>query len=280
MSWEAPDDGRDLDRVVHLEAETAADIRRDHPDLVFRNEQGIGGKPAPQVVRRLRRCIERDIARDRIADRNVGPRLHRTAGDAVAVQHHLGHVSRLREGGFDDRLVAAIDLEHQVGAEIVVDHRSVRVERAGDVGDRGQRLVDHLYRLDAVIRDVRCLRDDRGDHIADMADLVGGEDRAQLFVHRPAIGKRHGVDAGQFPQTRRRPVRRGEDSEHTRQRGRGAGVDTVDLGVGVGAAHKRDPCAAGHLDVVDIVALAAQKPLVFAPPERLADIAHLGLPGF
>ena len=71
--------------------------------------------------------------------------------------------------------VAALDLEHQIGAEFLMQDRRVPIQRVGDVGDRGQRLVVDVDRLRRVLGVVACLGDHAADHIADMAHLVAGE---------------------------------------------------------------------------------------------------------
>ena len=158
---------------------------------------------------------------------------------------------RARERRRRRRAVAALDFEDQVGAELLVQHRRIRIEAARDVGDRRQGFVIDRDRLGAVDRRVAVVRDDGGHHVAHVVDLARGERRAQHLVHRPSVRERHRMDAGERAQPRRRPVLGGEHPEHARQRPGGARVDAPDPGMRVGRANEGDMRGAGGLDIVD-----------------------------
>src|SRR6185437_6834656 len=68
-----------------------------------------------------------------------------------------------------------------------------------------------------------------------------------------------------------------DDGEHAGQRERLAGVNVEDFGVGVGAAGDVHIEHAGQLDVVHIVAAAAQEAGVFLALDAMAHAAYLGL---
>ena len=271
-----PDHGRDLDREMGFQPEPAADIRRDHPELVLGHEERVFGEPAPQIMGRLAGRPQRDVPSRAVAFGEIGAGLQRGSGDAVGVERHRDHVMRPGEGRRRRLAVAALDLEDQVGAELLVQDRRVGIEAARDGGDRRQGIVVDRDRLGAVDRAVAVLGDHGGDHVADMVDLAGGERRAQHFVHRPSVGERHRVDAGQRPEPSRLPVGGGEHPEHPRQRRRRA-IDAADAGMGVGRAHEGDMRRAGGLDIVDEPTAPLEELVVLAAPQPLSDI-HFRVP--
>ena len=65
-------------------------------------------------------------------------------------------------------------------------------ERRLHVDDGGQRLVAHLDELRGVLGDVAVLRDHERDHLAHVADAVGGERPLGARLVRPGCGMRSG----------------------------------------------------------------------------------------
>jgi hypothetical protein len=92
----------------------------------------------------------------------------------------------------------------------------------------------------------------------------------QVAVHAAAIGHAHGDRAGQLGQV-------GEDQhvDDARPSARGTGVDDADAGVGVRAADDGQVQGPGPGDVGYEEAAAPYQPLVLAPLEALADVAHV-----
>ena len=184
---------------------------------------------------------------------------------------------RGRERGFRRRAVAALDLEDQVGAEPLVQHGRVLVQAARDVGDRGQGVVVDRDRLGAVERGITVVRDHRGHHVAHVMHLAGGERRAQHLVHRPPVGERHRVNAGEFAEPGRLPVLGGQHLQHARQRRRRARIDPVYAGMGVGRADEGDMGSPGRLDIVDEPPAPLEEFVVLPAPQPLSDI-HFSIP--
>ena len=169
-------------------------------------------------------------------------------------------------------LVAALDLEHQIAAEFLMQDGRALIKRPRDVGDRGQRVVIHVDGLGCVLRLIARFGDDACDHIAHMAHTVFGKQGAQRLVHGPTVGKRHRVDADQFAQPRRFPIGGGEHLEHAFHGGGARGRDIADGGVGMRAADEGRESHARQGHIVDIIAGPGQKTLVLAAAQGLAEI--------
>ena len=116
-------------REMAFQPEPAADIWRDHAELVLGNMERVLGEPALEIVRRLAGRPERDVAGRLVEFGQIGARFQRTAGDTVGIERQRDGAMRGRERGFRRRAVAALDLEDQVGDEPLVQHG--RVPRRG-----------------------------------------------------------------------------------------------------------------------------------------------------
>ncbi len=237
----ARDEGRDDRADVpgidgHLVAEPAADVRGDHPDLVFgqTRDEGVEGAVG---VRRLARRPQRELAGDPVV---VG---HGTAGfhrrrvhpgiDHLLPGDHVG----LRERGFGGGGVPGLPVEAVVvglALEVGADHRGLGCEGATDVDDRIEDVVLDVDEFEGVAGGVPVLGDDEGDLLALEADLVGGEDGLDV------------VGQGRHPgQALVREVGAGDDGPHLRVGLRGAGVDAEDLRVRDRGAQDRQVQHAG-----------------------------------
>ena len=86
---------------------------------------------------------------------------------------------RLGKSRIDGLLVTDRHVEQDVAGMVGPDLRRALLHRVGDAGNRRQRRPFHLDRLDRVARAVDGLRDHESRDIADMADLVLGEDRVR-----------------------------------------------------------------------------------------------------
>ena len=98
-------------------------------------------------------------------------------------------------GGF----VAAQNLVDLVGTQFIVHDRRADIERAAGIGIGRQRFVFHLDRVESVECLVAVFSDDGGNDVADVVDLFVGEGGTQDLAHRPPVGERHRVHAGEFP---------------------------------------------------------------------------------
>ncbi len=163
----------------------------------------------------------------------------------------------------DALAVRAFGLAGQVFAQ----HRRVRRPCAlcGSTSDR-QFLVLDLDQLDGVGGDVAVVGDDHRHLLHLEVDLLVGQHR----LHVAGQG-RHPV------QLQRLQVVGGEHRVHAGQRQGALLVDGLDAGVGVGAAHDVHEQHAGHLDVVDVVALALDEARVFLALAGAADALELVL---
>ncbi len=141
---------------VELRAEAAADVRRDHAQLVLADPEHAG-EDEPGDVRDLGRRVQGDPAAARLGDRAA--RLDRAPRGPVVHDPVLQHDVGLRERGVD---VAAGDrpLVGLVGSELLPDQRRTVLERGLGVDHNGLRVVvdDHLLcRIDDAVL-VACRR--------------------------------------------------------------------------------------------------------------------------
>ena len=229
------------DRSVHrraLAAEVAAHRHRVHADG-GRVHAHRGGDLASQHVRALvrRPYVRRAV---RVDGDGARVRLHVDVMLLLRDERVLEHAVRARERGLDVAVRPA-----SVGAEVgqgralrvherarvlrgvVVDERSVRRERLGDVEDGGQLLVLDLDERERLVRRVRRLRGDGGDALADEAHLVDGEDGQVAHEAPDPVGA----------------LRAGEDGTDAGHALGGGGVDAHDAGVGVRAPEHPAPQA-------------------------------------
>ena len=174
--------------------------------------------------------------------------------DAVSLGERLVDVAAL-----------VLDVREVVRLGAVVQERRVGSERLLGVGDGRQGLVLDLDQARGVLRDVAGRRDDAGNRLADEANLLGRQ-------HRPVVG--HDLLSRQAGGDRRdvRYVFRGQ---HERDSLVGAGrrrVDLRHLRVGVRAAQEGRVQHPRQVDVVHVLATAAQVPGVLEPGDALADV--------
>ena len=264
--------GEDLLAVdLQLGPEAAAHLRRDHADAVLADAE-LDRQHDARDVRDLRRGVQREAIG--LPGGEHPARLDRRARRAVVDDPPLHDHVGVRQARVD---VAAADapLEHAVGVVVVVHGRRRVLERRLRIDDDGQRVVldDHL--LGGVDHGVLVPADDRGDALADVADLAAGE--------RPVVGHAH-VDAGRLPEehARRRHVGDVLAREHRLDvlaLERGGGVDRHDAGVRLGGAHEGHVELAGHDHVVHVGGPAGDQARVLLALERLPDVAVAAGPG-
>ena len=138
-----------------LVAETAADVGRDHVDLVlreFRDQRHHGA----DHMRRLERAPDRQLALDLVEGADALAGLQRRRMGAVIGDHLLDRHLRLAEGGVGQVLVADRPFEDVVvmlaravragglAGEVLAQHRRIRIHRLERIDQHRQRLVfDH-----------------------------------------------------------------------------------------------------------------------------------------
>ena len=102
------------------------------------NKQRVLGKPAPQIVGRLGRRPQRQSARRLVEGRDIGSRLKRRAGDPVAIERERNDVVCGGKRSLGRVPVAALDLEDDIGAELLVQERRDNGEAIWTFATRGQ----------------------------------------------------------------------------------------------------------------------------------------------
>ena len=140
-----------------------------------------------------------------------------------------------------------------------------RLQRLEGVHDDGQRVVLDLHRLDAVGRGVAVGRDDGRDLLRLVHDLLGRQHHLRVRHQR-----RHPVQVVLLERLA------GDDGEHARDLQRLRWVDLHDLRVREGAPHDVHVEHPRQLDVVHVVALAAEEARVFLALDRVAHAADFG----
>ena len=266
-----PDADRLLGIDEDLRAETAADIRRDHPQLVLGCDADEGRQHQPGHMRVLAGGIERERLGAAVIVADCGARLHRVGDQPVVDDVELGHVLGAGKGRVSRRLVAQMPVIHDIVGGDVVHHRGALLRRRHHVDHRRQhRVVDH----DRLGR-VAGLRIGLGDHhrhmVADVADLALGQRRMATGAHRRAVLVVDHPAADQPADLVGHEIIAGENREHAGRRlGRGR-VDAIEGGVGMRRAHEHRIGLAGLVDVVGVPALAGDEAEVFFAADWGAD---------
>ena len=217
-----------MGKDVALAAEASAVGRGDHADAAHRQLENLAQR-AMHVMGRLRRGPERQLA----VGRDLGQRrvlLHRKMGVAFEERGVLAHVR-----GGANRLVGIAELERHrlVHVAFSVNRFTLAGNRLFDRHHRRQRLELDLDQVECLVGDPFVGGRDRGDGIADIADLFSGQrllilaDREDAELDRQIIAGEHGQHARVRPSARRvhvddasMRVRTAQDApvDHARQR--------------------------------------------------------------
>jgi hypothetical protein len=231
---------------------------------MFGDADGLGN-PTPVHVRDLAWHVDRQRSvRFRVG--NDSTRLHAGRDQPVVDDAQLDDLVGLVRGL---RVVAAAHLVDggDIAGDIVMKLRCT-VADGGDLVDHcGQRLVVDVDQINRVVGFGKRLRDHQRHAFADEAHAI---DRNDVAV-RNLRSRQHPVGSdGADLAVKILPRQSEPDSRRGASR---AEVDISDIGMGVRRSQDRGVEHAGQLDVVDISALAGQEPKIFAPLQRLADIA-------
>mmetsp|Transcript_1089 Transcript_1089/g.2920 ORF Transcript_1089/g.2920 Transcript_1089/m.2920 type:complete len:772 (+) Transcript_1089:648-2963(+) len=271
------DDGADITRVdADLVAEAAADVGADDAHLGFRDARQQRDHRAHHV-RRLRGDVGCQLAADRIEAGHAATGFQR-AGMHARVDDPLAHRDgRVREGGIDRRLVAGLPGEDVVvvialavsafglARQVFAQHRRAGIEGLVWIDHDRQFLVLDLHRLDGIRGDVAVVGDHDRHFLHLEVHLLVGQHRGHVTGQRghpvqlerlEVVGSQHRVHAG--------------DGE------RGRLVDALDAAVRDRRTHDVHVQHAGHLDVVDIVALALNEAGVLLAQTALAHALQGG----
>ena len=255
-----------------LGAEGAADVARDHADLVLGDLEDVGGERVAHAVRVLHVGVERVAVLARVVGPERAARLH------VLRVHARDHVAALDDaGGLRERRVRGrlvpglVEVADVVGALVPYRRAADRFRRQRH---GGQGLVVDLDQLRRVLGLRERLRDDESDRITDVARTTLHEPVMRWRPHRRAVRtlalERH------LHRAERGDVRAREDSEDTGCFQRGARVDGPNARVRVHRADDDRVRLAGEIDVVVKAALAPNEPGVLEALDALPDpeLAH------
>ena len=263
-----------VERVARAVA--AADVGGGDPDVVLGDAEqrrqillAAHGAAGPGM--------ERVPAGGRVEGADRRARLHRHPGaarqrglqddDLMRLGEGAGHGPGVAHRAVDADVGAALGPQsRQVGGPAGVDHRL-----EGPVGDG--------HALGPVAGRGGGLAEHHGDRLADMEDPVGRQRLMRRRENRRAVGvgdrhvrrarRENGV--GQRPEPVGGGVAAGQHRGHAGQGRRAAGLDSLDRGMGVGAADQRRMGLARHVDVVAEPAVAGDQTEVLAAPDRPAD---------
>ena len=132
--------------------------------------------------------------------------------------------------------------------------------------NRAKRFVFDLDQFERVFREVSRGGDDRGDGLADIADLAGRErhDRRRVIIGHPRERNHRLEIVGD--------VVRGEHGDDARRRLRRGGVDAHDPRMRLLAATEGDMERPVRLAVGGVFAVAGQKPRILGALDRRADV--------
>ena len=165
---------------LNLDAEGAADVRRNHADLAFGKAQDLGDAPSERM--RIRRGRpHRQAVLFFIIVCQIGARFDRTSRDPVAADFFFDHDFGVLEN-FVDTVRGEMIFVNDVAAGIFMDQRRAGLHRRFRIDDHRQRLVVHRHRLGGVFRQVTIVRHHHGQRLAEITDFIH---RQRIKLHRP-----------------------------------------------------------------------------------------------
>ena len=195
----------------------------------------------------------------------------------MVVDHLLGNDIGLGQNGLGRGAVTGFP-----GEDVVrVATRPVRpFLLVGDVLAKHRRIVGlRLERVDQY-RKLFILNLDCGHAIGGGIAVIGDDEGDFLRLEQHlAIGKHHLLVTGQCRhpvKTQRLQIGRGQHRMHTRQSQCLFGVDRFDAGMGIRRANKVAEQHAGHLDVVDVIALTLRETRVLDALARRTEATQSG----
>ena len=246
---------------VELASEAAADLGRDHADVVLAELEHLGQARA-QHVRNLGRRPHRQVALARVPLRDDAARLHRDRREALVDDletHHLvGVAHRLVHRGRGN-----FHLERDVGAELVVQNRRAVGDRLFRIDHRVERVVVDFDQVECVLCPVGVGGDRDRHRFADISAPCrcasegwnGMRSAGATHGSVPILSLRSSPASTQTtPGAPRAAVR--VDGIYLRMRMRTAQDNR--------RQHPRQP------DVVDVDALALNEPRILAPLDAFA----------
>ena len=250
---------------VHLDAERAADVFRQHAHLLVRQAEVLG-EQVLHHVRRLRALVHRHALLARIP---VGHDRARLVGDAgVAAEQEGGLDHRVRAGeGLVDFADIELALETEIVAERGVNYRRLGIERGFRIDHRRQFLVCHLDQFAGIFGLGARARDHGADGFALPAGDIDGDGRLRRRFE--ALEMREHADPGRHDF---RQLGTGDHGDHAGRFLRRVGFDADDARVCMRRAHESHMRHARQRDIADILPAPLREPLQIRPRHRAADI--------
>ena len=226
----APGDDRLFRVVEDLAAETAADVRPDHAQLVLGKPQHAAHDRADRV-RVLGRGVQRGSLRRRVIVGQRGPWLDGVGDEPLIAELQGGDVGRARARRVGGLAVAQVPDEGEVVLRFRVDLRRPFGDRLRHLGHRRQFAVAHLDQLGGVLRLFHGLCDHAGDAVADVAHRAGRQHRVRRLVHGLAGVEVDRPRARQAAEPVSLDVRAREHRDDAGRGGCGGDVDALNLGM-------------------------------------------------
>ena len=174
-------------------------------------------------------------------------------------------------------LLVKLKVPHPSGTAVSLIERQVEVLRGQnrqlerklvdliEVARANDTLIERIHRLGGR------LGNDKGDAVADPADILFRQHRITRRMHRLAAAPLEARISGQVAVTGGLDIRGGEHREHARRGLGGFGVDRNNFGIGVRRAQHDTECHSGINDVVDEVALALYQLRILETRYALTD---------
>ena len=248
-----------------LGAETAADIRTDHPHLLDRDLQHVLAQDIAQPVAALAADRQRQMVALGVvfADHRAG--FHEIGDDARIDDRYFGHRMRLGEGGLGRLLVADRHVEQHIARMFGPDLRRALLDRIGKADHGRQRRPVDLDGLDGVAGLIDGVRDHEGYGVADMAHHAVGQDGIGRCGERIDFQIEQARQAAEILDVFRRQNRPDAGQAF------GAGGVDGEPGVGVRRAQHQRVHRGLRRVIVGIAALAANQRVVFLAKHALTD---------
>ena len=246
-------------------AETAADIRTDHPHLLERHLQDHPADDLAQAMTALAADGQRQVVALGVVfgDRRAG--FHEIGDDTRIDDRDFGHRMGFGERRIGGLLVADRHVEQHIAGMIGPDLRRALLHRIDDADHGRQRRPLDLDGLDRIAGLIDGFGDHEGDGIADMAHHAIGQDR----IGR--AGERIDFQIEQAGQTAEIPdVLRRQDGADAGQTAGAADVDG-ELRVRMRRAQHQRMHRRLRRVVVGVAAFAANERIVFLAQHALAD---------
>ena len=247
-----------------LDAEAAANVRRDHGDRGLRQLELFGDHAAGRD-RRLRGVPNRELIEACVVAGDDAPGLHRLGraplGPELLAQHEISG----GEGALDISAVVG-GAAGDIGIGVVMDQRRPRLRRRHEIDRRRLGRIVDLDQVERILGKVTTARHHQRHRLADEAHLARRERSmgARMDEAGVLIEQRHGrVGVAQ--------IIVGDHRVYAGERERGACIDAREARLGVGAAEHGRVQHVRQVNVIDEARAPGKQPCILAPLDRLAD---------